>query len=188
MIEREVKHIKFSKSEIKKMRDEIAEMIKQGRRDKIPVYHIELGPSARKFVNLNHILFLPDGYIHGKEQPPRAISGWIVDPEGNKVLPAFVKIQKIVSPSKYTTQLIIRHPNRRKGVRKRAGNNTGRCGLQQQFRRLEGAGKVLRCGGLADPEGNATEQVEPAGKDPRKDIGSRRNIRRARIQHGEKDP
>lgn len=107
MIEREIKHIKFSKSEIKKMRGEIAEMIKQGRRDKIPVYHIELDPSARKFVNLNHILFLPDGYIHGKEKPPRAISGWIVDPEGNKVLPAFVKIQKIVSPSKYATQLTI---------------------------------------------------------------------------------
>ncbi len=89
------------------MRDEISKMIKEGKRNELPIYHIELGKGARKFVNLNHILFLPDGHIHGKTTKNNAISGWIVDPDGKKWARAFVKIQQIVSPSKYTTQLII---------------------------------------------------------------------------------
>ena len=60
---------------------------------------------TKRIFPIDYVLFQPDGYIHGKSI--RAISGWLVDKNGGKFIRAFLKVQKMSSPSEYTTRLVM---------------------------------------------------------------------------------
>jgi hypothetical protein len=84
---------------------DIERVIREGKYQEGNILEIDLRGAKKIHPELERILFKPDGYIHGKDQ--KAISGTIVGPNGEEIIKAYLKVQKINHPSDTTWKLLL---------------------------------------------------------------------------------
>ncbi len=95
----EIARVRLNRSDFWKIRQNI---------DKYKWKIIELDLSGAKTIipGLDKMYFKPDGYVHGAKDP-RAMSGWIVLPDGRKVMRAYLKYWLHTSPGPYVDRLLM---------------------------------------------------------------------------------